>query len=581
MKLRIPSLKRLLPLWLAGLASTLTLQAATFQNAGFDATTGWSGTFRGGANGGDSWTGGYFVGGAQPTGSTFACRFQSAVKQNLTGPGNTFVAGATYTISAQLFSAGNYGDSRGAKIMWSLGLTANGTPVASDHWFSDEFAAQSVTNGGTIPDNHILNVTTSSNGLTTATVTFVATAAEAGKTIGIQLNGDTQTKYAGVTGHDDWYGMMDNVTYTSNAILGSFTSDIQALDGNGGFDLHWTIDDPSQLTTLTLDSGSGPVDVKSKTDLLTGQGSIFVEPTATTTYTLRVNESQYGQLIVYGGKANTFTRDSNVRVATAPSYQVTLNWSVQPANATVTLSDGVNSIDVTADTDPQTGFGSKLVTVPNPSTIFTITANGSPLTLTTRVLREGANSAAFSINSASVVVGQPITVTWTGAAAAAKDWIGVYSIGETPGGSGTELSDAWNYLSGNRTPVAGFTDGTMNFTLPVGTYYVSLLLNDGYEIAQGPLMFTVVEPPPVVKPLQVTSITKDANGVTLVWNSKAGVNYNIYASNSLQGVPSQDWDKVSLALPSEGDDTTDFTETFESGAPARRFYQIEEALPAQ
>jgi hypothetical protein len=114
----------------------------------------------------------------------------------------------------------------------------------------------------------------------------------------------------------------------------------------------------------------------------------------------------------------------------------------------------------------------------------------------------------------------------------------------------------------------------MSFTLPVGNYYAVLLLNDGYDLAQGPIMFSVVAPPPVVEPVKVASITKNADSVTLVWESKAGVSYDIYGSNTLQGDPLVDWDKVSLALPSDGDVTTDFTENFASGAPARRFYQI-------
>jgi len=577
MKIQIRSLKRFLPLWLAALASTLTLQAATMQNAGFGAKTGWSGTFLAGTNGGDGWTTSYFAGGVHPTDNTFACKFQSAVKQNLGGTGNTFVAGVSYTVTAQLFSAGGYVPN--TKIMWDLGLTADGTPVAIDHWFSDEFSANSVANGGTIPNDHILTVSSSSNGLTTATVTFTATAAEAGKVIGIQLNGDAQTKYAGVTvaGPDDWYAMVDNVTFDANlATIGSFTSDIQVLDG-AGFYLTWSINKPELINTLTLDSGSGPLDVLPDTELGTGEGFIFVEPTAETTYTLLLNGTQQSQLIVYAGKTLSLTRSA--RLATAPSYEVTLDWSVQPANASVSLSDGVTTIDVTADTDPETGLGSKTVVVPSPSTIYTLKANDSPLAATTRVLRETGSSAALSISASSVVTGQPVTITWTGAAGGATDWIGIYSTGKTPGFGG-ELSNAWNYLSGTRTPEAGHTDGTMSFTLPAGDYYVALFLNDGYEIAQGPITFSVVDPPPVEETIKVASITKDGNSVTLVWESKADMAYSIYGSDTLQGDPLTDWDEVSIELPSDGDDTTDFTETFGSGAPARRFYRIYEVVPS-
>jgi hypothetical protein len=123
----------------------------------------------------------------------------------------------TYTLGAKIFSAGAYGSARDSSTLWSLALTANGTPVAIDHWFSDEFQASTAGagNGGNIPANRIVQVTASSNGLTTVTLTYTATAADAGKTIGIQLGGDTQSKYTlapGAPGREDYYGMMDSIT---------------------------------------------------------------------------------------------------------------------------------------------------------------------------------------------------------------------------------------------------------------------------------------------------------------------------------------------------------------------------------
>ncbi|MCW1924814.1 hypothetical protein OKA05_19780 [Luteolibacter arcticus] len=577
MKITLLKWCRLAAMGLAGLAMCHALQAAELLNGGFDnGKTNWTGTFKAGNAGGNGWGTNYFSN-SYPTDSTFATSVDSTIKQTLSGAANTFVEGTTYTLSMSIFGANNW--ATGAPVLWSLGFTADGSLLATDHWFSEEFSASTVGagNGGTIPDDHITTVGPGSTGLRTVTFSYTATAADVGKVIGVQLGGNTQTKYtlaAGAPTPGAYYGMMDSVTFSSSsASLRTFTSDLEVLDGNG-FYLNWSIEKPELIGTLTLNSGSGPLDVKPDTDLETGEGFIFVNPTVATTYTLLLNGSQQGQVTVHAGKALTLTKTA--RVAIAPSYQVTLNWSVQPVGASVSLSDGFSSIDVTADTDPETGLGSKQVTVPNPSTIFTLSANGSPLVVSTRVLRETSNTAAFSINSASIINGQPITVTWTGAAAAEKDWIGIYAVGETPG---IEYADAWNYLSGNRTPAAGFTDGSMSFTLPVGDYYAVLLLNDGYDIAQGPILFSVVEPPPVDEPIKVTSINKGANSVSLVWESKAGVAYDIYASDSLQGDPLVDWDEVSLALPSDGDDTTDFTETFESGAPGRRFYKIYE-VPA-
>jgi hypothetical protein len=594
MKITIPKFFRLAVFGAAGFGLVQSLMAANLMNDGFATATSnqaayWSSTatppgeggkVRGGTNGGFGWTTSYF-GGAYPTNSTFASTVEGPFRQNLSGAGNTFVAGVTYTVSMDIFSSSTYALSTGAKIMWSMAFTADGAAVTSDHWFSDEFAAQSVTNGGNVPDDHIVTVASGSTGLQTVTLSYTATAADAGKVIGVQLGGDTQSKYAMIGTPpvpDDYFGMMDSVTFGSNAPnLATFTSDQPAVDGQG-FYLNWTIQNPAQISTLTLDSGTGPVDVKPDTDTETGAGMFFVNPTAATTYTLTLNGDQQSQVTVQGGKALSLTRDANVRVAVAPDYEVTLNWSVQPIGASVSLSDGITSVDVTADTDPETGIGSKTVTVPSPSTIFTLSVNGSPLVATTRVLREASNTAALSISSASVEDGQQITVTWTGAAGGATDWIGIYAVGETPGGN-NEYSDAWNYLNGTRTPGVGPADGSMSFTLPVGNYYAVLLLNDGYELAQGPILFSVVTPPPVDEPIKVTSIAKGANSVTLVWESKADVAYSIYGSDNLQGDPLVDWDEVSIALPSDGDDTTDFTENFVSGAPDRRFYRIYE-VPA-
>jgi hypothetical protein len=590
MKTNTSKFFRLAVLGAAGFGLAQSLMAANLMNGDFSSVTGtqasyWSSTatpagfggkIRGGNNGGNGWTTSYF-GGSYPTNSTFGTTVEGPVRQNLSGAGNTFVEGVTYTVSMDIFGSSTYATT--AANLWSLGFTADGTLVTSDHWFSDEFSAQSVTNGGNVPADHIVTVASGSTGLKTVTVSYVATAADAGKVIGIQLGGDTQTKYAMVgtpPTPNDYYGMMDNVTFSSNAAnLASFTSDQPAVDGQG-FYLNWTIQNPAQIATLTLNSGSGPVDVKPDTDTETGVGSFFVNPTTATTYTLTLNGSLQSQVTVQAGKVLSLTR--HARVAVAPSYQVTLDWSVQPVGASVSLSDGTSSIDVTADTDPDTGLGSKSVTVPNPSTTFTLSVNGSPLVATTRVLRETGNTAAFSISSATIQNGQQITVTWTGAAGGATDWVGIYTAGTTPGGNG-EYSVAWNYLNGTRTAGAGPADGSMTFTLPVGNYYAVLLLNDGYNLAQGPIMFSVVEPPPVEETIKVTSIAKAANAVTLVWESNTGVAYDIYASNNLQGDPLVDWDKVSLALPSDGDDTTDFTETFASGAPVRRFYKIRE-VPA-
>lgn len=242
----------------------------------------------------------------------------------------------------------------------------------------------------------------------------------------------------------------------------------------------------------------------------------------------------------------------------------------------MTISDGTNVIDATADTDPFTGMGSRVVTVPNPSTVFELSASGSPNVASVRVFREVENSDAFSLSQATITTEGSLTVTWNDAVAGPTDWIGIYRIGNTPG---PVPSTQWNYLNGTRTVGAGPTSGSMTFTgLGVGDYFAVLLLNDGYTLAQGPVMFSVnAAPPPAEEGIRVVSVDREGDELTLVWESRDGHDYDIYASDRLSGDPFLDWDLLETAWPSEGGGTTRFTEDLSllpGGAPARRFYRV-------
>lgn len=600
MKLRKFSLLRHAALAIAGLV-TSSLHAAEIQNGGFETATSnqanyWSSTgnpvgagpgkVRGGTQGGFGWTTSYFAGNAYPTNTTFGNTFESGVvRQNLTGTGSTFIAGATYTVTAQLFSAGNYAQAQNASIMWSLGLTADGTPVAIDHWFSDEFTLQSVTNGGTIPDDHIITVAPGSNGLTTATITFTATAAQAGKTIGVQLGGNTQSKYGAVAGiptNAPYYGMMDTIALTSTAIpqLSNFSADKDVVDGEP-VTLSWIINNPTAISSLTLNSGTGPVNVLPATSMDDGYGFTTVNPTANTTYTLTLDGTTTRQVTVLNGKVFSFT--TSKRIALAPDYETTLSWDIRPVGATVTISDGTTTTDVTADTDPESGIGSHVFVVPSTSTTYTINVNNGSTTATRRVLRAGTNNAAFFVDKASYVAGEPTVTTWAGTGGNSASWIGIYQKNETPGGA-NEYSDQWNYLNGTKTEGGNHTSGTMNFTMPAGDYYAVLFVDGGYNIEQGPIPFTVTPPVVPEEPLRVLTIAKATDPVageqlTITWASKSGVDYDIYASATLAGDPLVDWSKVGAAVPSAGDESTSFTEDLPEPTPAHRFYRVYEVEP--
>ena len=120
---------------------------------------------------------------------------------------------------------------------------------------------------------------------------IVACDSKTGKTIGIQLGDNSQSKYTPLTGTpSSYYGMMDAVTFSSSLVAGldSFTSDKEVVDG-APVTLTWNLINPGAAGTLTLDDGTGAVNVLPLTDTESGYGSTAVNPTANTTYTLTLD----------------------------------------------------------------------------------------------------------------------------------------------------------------------------------------------------------------------------------------------------------------------------------------------------
>ncbi|MBU6951078.1 fibronectin type III domain-containing protein [Hahella sp. HN01] len=77
--------------------------------------------------------------------------------------------------------------------------------------------------------------------------------------------------------------------------------------------------------------------------------------------------------------------------------------------------------------------------------------------------------------------GEVATVSWSGSSGAAKDWIGVYRVGEVPG---QQSSSVWKY--------APETAGTVDFSgLAKGYYFAAFFINDGYTEASNRVYFSV------------------------------------------------------------------------------------------
>ncbi|MEY5047717.1 MAG: hypothetical protein RLZZ175_1076 [Bacteroidota bacterium] len=74
-----------------------------------------------------------------------------------------------------------------------------------------------------------------------------------------------------------------------------------------------------------------------------------------------------------------------------------------------------------------------------------------------------------------------VQINYSNAPANAKDWIGIYRVGKTPGASSP--ADKWSYTTG--------TNGTLKFTgLTKGYYYAQYLLTDGYTGVGNKLYFS-------------------------------------------------------------------------------------------
>lgn len=146
----------------------------------------------------------------------------------------------------------------------------------------------------------------------------------------------------------------------------SFGSSVAYLDSGQSVELNWLVS--PELRSLTLDNGTGPIDVLAQT--IGGEGSIMVSPTATTTYTLigigsLGSESLEVKITVdEAAVINAFV--SSVAEA-SPGSNITLFWDVTNGS-NVTIDNGIGGVDAVSGS----------VTVPvNEETKFALTATNS------------------------------------------------------------------------------------------------------------------------------------------------------------------------------------------------------------
>lgn len=214
-------------------------------------------------------------------------------------------------------------------------------------------------------------------------------------------NGDGDSSDSKIGEHYKGF-LSDSIT------VGSFGSSVAYLDSGQSAELNWLVS--PELSSLTLDDGTGPIDVLLQT--IDGEGSIVVSPAATTTYTLigtgsLGSESVEVEITVdETAVINSFV--SNVAEA-SPGSNITLVWDVANGSS-VTIDNGIGAVDPVS--------GSVIVPV-NEETTFTLTATNSQGPVT--------ESVTITLADASL----PVAHWRVGEAAGEKD--GSVLIGE--GGS--------------------------------------------------------------------------------------------------------------------------------------------------
>ncbi|MES2049071.1 MAG: phospholipase C, phosphocholine-specific [Pseudomonadota bacterium] len=93
------------------------------------------------------------------------------------------------------------------------------------------------------------------------------------------------------------------------------------------------------------------------------------------------------------------------------------------------------------------------------------------------------SAISFTCPVTQIRVGESVSVSWTNLPANAKNWIGFYKVGNTPG---SVASQKWSYIS--------TAEGSISFSgLAEGSYFIGLFLNDGYQEAAARLALAVVQ----------------------------------------------------------------------------------------
>jgi len=116
----------------------------------------------------------------------------------------------------------------------------------------------------------------------------------------------------------------------------------------------------------------------------------------------------------------------------------------------------------------------------------------------------------LSSEKANYTEDESIVISWQGSSVGDKDWLGIYSVGQSPG---DVTAVRWQY--------AGENAGTATFDgLPEGNYFATFMVNDGYDEIAPRVLFTVGEP--VITLQADTTIIQTSQSITFEWSGMPG-----------------------------------------------------------
>ncbi|MFD2159720.1 endonuclease/exonuclease/phosphatase family protein [Rubritalea tangerina] len=141
----------------------------------------------------------------------------------------------------------------------------------------------------------------------------------------------------------------------------------------------------------------------------------------------------------------------------------------------------------------------------------------------------GGGSASISLSGESYDFDETIDVQFSNGPGNATDWVGLYYAGDVPVQGSPAL--LWKYTNGTQSGGGSATNGTVSFSTPglqVGDYHAYFFENNGYNVLDGPVSFSVVGTAGPAVPEWVLSNFEKVHGVVgAAYSGKVGA----YASD--------------------------------------------------